>query len=65
MNTGRGIILIRIFVLKVINDERNILTHREIIDRIVEQIVLVITQRIKVLDSSEPTATKFVIYLFI
>ena len=44
MNTGRGIILIRIFVLKVINNERKILTHHEIIDRIAEQIVLVITQ---------------------
>ena len=36
--------LIRRFVLKVINNERNILTHHEIIDRIAEQIVFVITQ---------------------
>ena len=35
---------IRIFVLKVINNERKILTHHEIIDRIAEQSVLVITQ---------------------
>ena len=47
MNTGRGIILIRIFVLKLINNERKILTHHEIIDRIAEQIVLVITQLCK------------------
>ena len=44
MNTGRGIIFIQIFVLKVINNERKILTHHEIIDRTAEQIVLVITQ---------------------
>ena len=41
---GRGIMLIQIFVLKVINDERKILTHHEIVDRIAEKIVLVITQ---------------------
>ena len=40
----RGIIFIRIFVLKVINNERNILTHHEIIDRMVEQAKSVITQ---------------------
>ena len=38
---GRGIM----FVLKVINNERKkSLTHHEIIDRIAQQIVLVITQ---------------------
>ena len=36
--------LIQIFVLKVINDGRKILTPHEIVDRIAEQIVLVITQ---------------------
>ena len=36
--------LIRILVLKLINNGRRILTHHEIIDRIVEQIVLVTTQ---------------------
>ena len=36
--------LIRRFVLKVINNERKILTHHEIIDLIAEQIVFVITQ---------------------
>ena len=41
---GRGIMLIQIFVLKVINDGRKILTPHEIVDRIAEQIVLVITQ---------------------
>ena len=35
---------IQTLVLKVINDERKILTHHEIIDRIAEQIESVITQ---------------------
>ena len=43
-NTGRGIILFRRFFLKVIINERKILTHHEIIDRIAQQIMLVITQ---------------------
>ena len=38
--------LIRVFLLKVISNERKILTHQEIINRIAEQIVLV--QRIKI-----------------
>ena len=41
---GRGIIFIRRFALKVINNERKILTHDEMTDRIAEQIVSVITQ---------------------
>ena len=53
--------LIRRFFLKVINNERKILTHDEIIHRIAEQIV----QIIKIVDSSELTAAKFLIYLFI
>ena len=36
--------LIRTFVPKLINNERKILTHHEIIDRIAEKIVSVITQ---------------------
>ena len=36
--------LIQIFVLNVINNERHILTHYEIINRIAEQVVLMITQ---------------------
>ena len=36
--------LIRMFFLKVINNERKILTYHEIIDSTVEQIVLVITR---------------------
>ena len=36
--------LIRMFVLKVINIERNILTRHEIIDRIGEQILFAITR---------------------
>ena len=36
--------LIRTFVLKVINNYRKILTHHEIIDCIAEKIVSVITQ---------------------
>ena len=39
----RNIMLIRMFVLKVINNERKILTCHEINDRIAEQILLVIT----------------------
>ena len=38
---GKGIMLIRAFILKVINDEKNFLTHHKIIDRIVEQTVSV------------------------
>ena len=41
--TWRGIMLIQKFVLKVINNERKILIHYEIIDRIAEQIESVIT----------------------
>ena len=58
---GRGIMLIRRFILKVINNKRRILTRHEIIDRIAEQIV----QAIKIVDSSELSAAKFLIYLFI
>ena len=36
--------LIRTFVLRVINNERKELIHHEIIDRIVEQTELLITQ---------------------
>ena len=53
--------LIRRFILKVINNKRRILTRHEIIDRIAEQIV----QAIKIVDSSELSAAKFLIYLFI
>ena len=38
------IMLIHMFVLKVINNERKILTHQEIIDRTAEQIESVLTQ---------------------
>ena len=34
---GRGLILIRMFVLKVINNERKISTHHETTDRIAEK----------------------------
>ena len=58
--------LIRMFVLKVINNERKILTRHEIIDRIAEQIVLVITRVCKEsVNSSELTAVTYLIYLFI
>ena len=58
--------LIRMFVLKVINDERKILIRHEMIDRIAEQIVLVITRVCKEsMNSSEITAVKCLIYLFI
>ena len=58
--------LIQRFVLKVINNERKILTHHKIIDRIAEQIMLVITQVCKESKSSiHPNLAKFLIYLFI
>ena len=58
--------LIRMFVLKVINNERKRLTRQEIIDRIAEQIVLVITRVCKEsVNSSELTAVTYLIYLFI
>ena len=41
---GEGIMLIRTFVLKVINNERKILIHHEVIDCTVEQTALVIIQ---------------------
>ena len=58
---GKGMMLIRTFFLKGINNDRKIFTHNEIIDRIVEQIV----QLIKIVDSSKHTAVKSLIYLFI
>ena len=42
--TWRGVKLIQMFVAKVINNERNILTHHEIIDHIAEQIEPMIPQ---------------------
>ena len=59
--------LIRTFVLMVINNERKSLTDHETIDRIAEQIESAITQmlqRIKILDSSDPklTVVKILIY---
>ena len=58
--------LIRMFVLKIINNERKILPRHEIIDRIAEQIVLVITRVCKEsMSSSEITVVKCLIYLFI
>ena len=62
----RYIMLIQLIALKVINNERKILTRHEIIDRIAEQIVLVITRVCKEsMNSSEITAVKCLIYLFI
>ena len=58
--------LIRMFVLKVINNERKILTRHEIIDSIAEQIVLEITRVCKEsMSSSELTVVKCLIYLLI
>ena len=57
--------LIRMFVLKVINNEKNILTPHEIIDRIAEQIAVVITRVCnESMGSSELTAVKCIGYLF-
>ena len=58
---GRGIVLIRMFFLIVINNEKINLTHHEFIDRISEQVV----QIIKIADLSELTAAKSLIYLLI
>ena len=58
---GRGIMLILTFFLKVINNETKILTYHEIIDFIAEQIV----QMIEIVDLSEFTVAKSLIYLFI
>ena len=56
---------IRMFVLKVINNEVKNLTPHEIIDRIAEQIVLVITGGFEEsMSLSEFTAVKCLIYLF-
>ena len=41
-NMKRGIMLIRTFFLKVISNDRKVLTHHEIIDRIAKQIVKII-----------------------
>ena len=58
--------LIQMFLLKVINNEMKILTRHKIINRIVEQVVLVITPMCKEsVSSSELTAVKCLIYLFI
>ena len=58
--------LIRMFVQRVINNEKKMLTLHGIMDRIAEQIVLVITLVFKEsMSSSELTAVKCLIYLFI
>ena len=54
------------FVLKVINNESKTLTHHEIIDRIAEQTVLMITQVCtESISSLEFTVVKCLIYLSI
>ena len=58
---GRGIMLIRTFAIKVMNNERKILTHHKIIDYIAEEIA----QIIKIVDSSEVTAARSLIRSFI
>ena len=58
---GRGIMLIRTFAIKVMNNERKILTHHKIIDYIAEEIA----QIIKIVDSSEVAAARSLIRSFI
>ena len=58
---GRGIMLIRTFPVKVMNNERKILIHHKIIDHIAEEIA----QIIKIVDSSEVTAARSLIRSFI
>ena len=60
-----SIMLTSRFVLKVMNNDKKTLIHHGIIDHIAQQIVSVITQVCKVVNSSEPTELKFLIYLFI
>ena len=57
--------LIRTFVLKVINDEIKKLTHHKIIDRIAKQTPLVIIQVRKNRRFIQLTEATFLIYLFI
>ena len=52
-NTTRGVMLTTLF-LKVINNERKVLTHHEIIDHIAEQFVEII----RFVDSSKLMAAK-------
>ena len=60
----RYIMLIRMFVLKIMNNEKKFNPSRNY--RIAEQIVLVITRVCKEsMNSSEITAVKCLIYLFI
>ena len=62
----RCIMLIRMFVLKVINNERKVLTRHEIINCIAEQILLVLTRVYKEwMSSSELTTVRCLIHLFI
>ena len=63
--TWEGIMLIRTFVLNVLNNESKILTSHDITDRNAEQIEPVITQVCKIADSSELKAAKVLICLFI
>ena len=63
---GMGIMLIKMFVLKVIILKENF--QRIMKSIIVERVVPVVTQvvqRNKIVDSSELTAAKFLIYFFL
>ena len=63
---GMGIMLIKMFVLKVIILKENF--QRIMKSIIVEKVVPVVTQvvqRNKIVDSSELTAAKFLIYFFL
>ena len=62
---GRRIILIRPFVLKVINNERMILTHHEIIDWTAKISVSVISQWIWVPNSSFTYPVKFTYFCIV
>ena len=66
--TWVGIMLIRTFVLKVMNDERKILNDHVMIDRVAEKTESVITQvckKQKLWILLNLTAVKFLIFLFI
>ena len=63
---GEGKIVIRTFVLKVMNNERKKLAHHEIIDCIAERAAsVIIEQKIKIVDLCELMEVMFLIYLLI
>ena len=65
MNKEIGIMLITTFIFKIMNNERKILTHHEIIDCVASRTNCVRVQRIRLADLSKLTTNKFLVYLYI